>query len=65
MNQLFEQAIGVQVQVEKKKRKNHFNGMWGSDVTIPADLVDKLSYSTFLDSDSLFGMNLQGSGWLN
>lgn len=30
MNQLFEQAIGVQIQVEKKKRKNHFNGMWGS-----------------------------------
>lgn len=65
MKHLFEQAVGVQIQVQKKKRKNHFNGMWGSNSTIPSDLVDKFSYSTFLDSDSLFGMNLQGSGWIH
>lgn len=54
---------GVQIQVQKKTRKNHGNGMWSSEMDVTEIFGSK--GAQMVDQESIWGQHGIGNQWLN
>ena len=54
------------IQIQKKRRQNHDNGIWGSSKEVPVDIMGMIgeAYSSLLQNQSQWGNNLNGNDWI-